>query len=54
MLLQGDVHPMETEDERATVAQICVESWVTGSRELFMRITPTHLSGHRVGRGHTA
>ena len=54
VLMQGDVHPMETEDERATVAQICVESWVTGSRELFMRITPTHLSGHRIGRGQTA
>jgi hypothetical protein len=45
------VHPMETEEERATVAQICVESWVSGPRELFMRITPVHLSGHRIGHG---
>lgn len=50
VLMQGDVHPMETEDERASVARICVESWVSGPRELFMRITPTHLTGHRVGQ----
>jgi nitroimidazol reductase NimA-like FMN-containing flavoprotein (pyridoxamine 5'-phosphate oxidase superfamily) len=50
VLVQGDVHPMETEDERASVARICVESWVSGPRELFLRITPTHLSGHRIGQ----
>jgi hypothetical protein len=49
VLMQGDVHPMETEEERASVAGICVESWVSGPRELFLRITPTHLSGHRIG-----
>ena len=50
VLVQGDVHPMDSEDERASVAQICVESWVAGPRELFLRITPAHISGHRVGR----
>ena len=49
VLVQGDVHPMESEDERASVARICVESWVAGPHELFLRITPTHLSGHRIG-----
>jgi hypothetical protein len=49
--MQGDVHPMDTDEERASVAEICVESWVSGLRELFLRITPTHLSGHRIGHG---
>ena len=49
VLAQGDVHPMETEDERASVAQICVDSWVSGPRELFLRFTPTQISGHRIG-----
>jgi nitroimidazol reductase NimA-like FMN-containing flavoprotein (pyridoxamine 5'-phosphate oxidase superfamily) len=50
VLVQGDVHPMETEDERASVARICVESWASGSRELFLRLTPIHISGHRIGQ----
>ena len=54
VLMQGDVHPMESDEERAAVAQICVESWVSGPRELFMRVTPVHLSGHRIGRGSDA
>jgi nitroimidazol reductase NimA-like FMN-containing flavoprotein (pyridoxamine 5'-phosphate oxidase superfamily) len=51
VLMQGDVHPMETEEEQAFVTQICVEPWVAGPHELFLRITPTHLTGRRIGHG---
>jgi nitroimidazol reductase NimA-like FMN-containing flavoprotein (pyridoxamine 5'-phosphate oxidase superfamily) len=50
VLVQGDVHPMESDDELAMAAQAGVESWVAGDRNLFMRITPTKVTGHRVGQ----
>ncbi len=50
VLVQGDVHPMESDDERAAAAHAGVESWVAGDRNLFLRITPTKITGHRVGR----
>ncbi len=49
VLVQGDVHPMESDDERAAASQTSVESWVAGDRDLFLRITPTKITGHRVG-----
>jgi len=50
VLVQGDVHPMESDDELAVASQAGVESWVAGDRDLFMRITPTKVTGHRVGQ----
>ncbi len=50
VLVQGDVHPMESDDERAAARTAGVESWVAGDRELFLRITPTRITGHRVGK----
>jgi len=50
VLVQGDVHPMESDDERAAAAHAGVESWVAGDRNLFLRITPTKITGHRIGR----
>ena len=50
VLVQGDVHPMESDDELAAASQTGVESWVAGDRDLFMRITPTKVTGHRVGQ----
>jgi len=50
VLVQGDVHPMESDDERAAAAHAGVESWVAGGRNLFLRITPTKITGHRIGR----
>ena len=50
VLVQGDVHPMESDDELAAASQAGVESWVCGDRDLFMRITPTKVTGHRVGQ----
>ena len=50
VLVQGDVHPMESAEELATASRVGVESWVAGDRDLFMRITPTKITGHRVGQ----
>jgi nitroimidazol reductase NimA-like FMN-containing flavoprotein (pyridoxamine 5'-phosphate oxidase superfamily) len=50
VLVQGDVHPMESDDELAAGSRSGVESWVAGDRDLFMRITPTKITGHRVGQ----
>jgi len=50
VLVQGDVHPMESDDELAVASRTGVESWVAGARNLFMRITPTKVTGHRIGR----
>ena len=49
VLVQGDVHPMESDDEQAMAAAAGVESWAAGDRNLFLRITPTKVTGHRVG-----
>lgn len=49
VLVQGDVHPMESDDEQAMAAEAGVESWVAGDRDLFLRIMPTKVTGHRVG-----
>ena len=50
VLVQGDVHPMESDAERAVAVQTDVQSWVAGDRDLFLRITPTKVTGHRIGR----
>jgi len=50
VLVQGDVHPMESDDELALASRAGVESWAAGDRDLFMRITPTKITGHRVGQ----
>jgi len=50
VLVQGDVHPMESDEEQAMAAEAGVESWAAGDRNLFLRITPTKVTGHRVGK----
>jgi hypothetical protein len=50
VLVQGDVHPMESDEERAAASASGVETWVGGQRDLFLRITPTRITGHRIGK----
>ena len=50
VLVQGDVHPMESDEERAAASASGVETWVGGERDLFLRITPTRITGHRIGK----
>jgi nitroimidazol reductase NimA-like FMN-containing flavoprotein (pyridoxamine 5'-phosphate oxidase superfamily) len=48
VLVQGSAHHVESEDERASVAAAGVDPWPGGDRELFLRITPTRITGRRV------
>lgn len=50
VLIQGDAHHAEADDERATAAASGVEPWPSGERELFIRIVPTRVTGRRVRR----
>jgi nitroimidazol reductase NimA-like FMN-containing flavoprotein (pyridoxamine 5'-phosphate oxidase superfamily) len=50
VLVQGPVHHVESEDERASVMESGLESWPGGARELFLRITPGRITGRRIRR----
>jgi nitroimidazol reductase NimA-like FMN-containing flavoprotein (pyridoxamine 5'-phosphate oxidase superfamily) len=51
VLLQGAAHYVEDEEERAVVRKAGIEPWVGGKREVYIRITPTTISGRRISRG---
>jgi nitroimidazol reductase NimA-like FMN-containing flavoprotein (pyridoxamine 5'-phosphate oxidase superfamily) len=48
VLLQGSAHHVESDAERASVAGAGVDPWPGGDRELFLRITPSRVTGRRV------
>ena len=50
VMVQGAVHHVEDEAERAELTKVGIESWMSGERSLFMRITPTLISGRRINR----
>jgi nitroimidazol reductase NimA-like FMN-containing flavoprotein (pyridoxamine 5'-phosphate oxidase superfamily) len=50
VLIQGPVHHVESETEHASVLEAGVEPWAGGVRELFLRITPTRITGRRTRR----
>lgn len=50
VLIQGDAHHAEADDERASAEASGVEPWPSGERELFIRIVPTRVTGRRVRR----
>jgi nitroimidazol reductase NimA-like FMN-containing flavoprotein (pyridoxamine 5'-phosphate oxidase superfamily) len=50
VLIQGPVHHVESEAERASVLEAGLESWPGGDRELFLRITPSRVTGRRIRR----
>jgi nitroimidazol reductase NimA-like FMN-containing flavoprotein (pyridoxamine 5'-phosphate oxidase superfamily) len=50
VLVQGPVHHVESESERAEVLQAGVETWPRGDRELFLRIVPSRITGRRIRR----
>jgi nitroimidazol reductase NimA-like FMN-containing flavoprotein (pyridoxamine 5'-phosphate oxidase superfamily) len=51
VLVQGSLHHVDSEDERASVRQAGVEPWAGGPRELFLRIRPSRITGRRIGKG---
>ena len=51
VMIQGAAHYVDDEEERAAVLKACIEPWVGGERELYLRIRPTLVTGRRVRRG---
>jgi nitroimidazol reductase NimA-like FMN-containing flavoprotein (pyridoxamine 5'-phosphate oxidase superfamily) len=45
VLVQGPAHRVESEAERAAALRAGVEPWPAGQHELFVRITPTRITG---------
>jgi nitroimidazol reductase NimA-like FMN-containing flavoprotein (pyridoxamine 5'-phosphate oxidase superfamily) len=50
VLIQGALHHVESEAERASVREAGVEPWAGGSRELFLRVIPSRITGRRISR----
>ena len=50
VLIQGPVHHVESDVERASVLEAGVETWPGGERELFLRIVPSRITGRRIRR----
>jgi nitroimidazol reductase NimA-like FMN-containing flavoprotein (pyridoxamine 5'-phosphate oxidase superfamily) len=48
VLIQGPVHHVESDTERASVLEAGVETWPGGDRELFLRIVPSRITGRRI------
>jgi nitroimidazol reductase NimA-like FMN-containing flavoprotein (pyridoxamine 5'-phosphate oxidase superfamily) len=48
VLVQGPAHHVDSEAERASVLAAGVEPWAGGPRELFLRITPSRVTGRRI------
>ena len=51
VLIQGAAHHVDSADEHASMLAAGVEPWAGGSREHFLRILPTRISGRRVRQG---
>ncbi len=54
VLIQGPVHHVKSDAERASVLEAGVETWPGGDRELFLRIVPSRITGRRIRRAREA
>lgn len=50
VLIQGPAHHVKSEQERAAVASSGVTPWVGGSKDLYIQIVPTRVTGRRIRR----
>lgn len=48
VLVQGAAHHIDTEAERASIADVGLKSWVEGEPEHFIRVNPSQISGQRI------
>lgn len=48
VLIQGSAHHVDSEAERASLATADIEVWPGGEKELFLRITPTRITGRSI------
>ncbi len=50
VLIRGGLHHVSSDEERAAVTPAGVEPWAGGERELYVRITPSEITGRRIHR----
>ncbi|GII76710.1 hypothetical protein Sru01_16920 [Sphaerisporangium rufum] len=50
VLVQGAAHRVTSEEELAAVQGTPVEPWAGGERRLYIRVTPTQITGRRITR----
>ncbi len=50
VLIQGPVHHVTSEQERAAVARAGVTPWAGGAKEQYLRIAPTRITGRYIRR----
>ena len=50
VLIQGPAHHVGPGPERDAALGAGVEPWPAGERELFVRVTPSRITGRRIGR----
>jgi len=50
VLIQGPAHHVASEAERASVLEADVQPWAGGPKALFLRITPSRITGRRIVR----
>ncbi|MEV7970077.1 pyridoxamine 5'-phosphate oxidase family protein [Sphaerisporangium sp. NPDC088356] len=48
VLVRGAAHRISSEEELAALSDSTVEPWAGGERRLYIRITPTQLTGRRI------
>jgi nitroimidazol reductase NimA-like FMN-containing flavoprotein (pyridoxamine 5'-phosphate oxidase superfamily) len=54
VLVRGAVHHVDDEAGRLSLRAADVESWAGGDKALFLRITPSAITGRRIARGSLA
>jgi hypothetical protein len=50
VLIQGAAHFVDSDEELAPITELGVQAWPGGSKEQFIRIIPTHITGRRIRR----
>jgi nitroimidazol reductase NimA-like FMN-containing flavoprotein (pyridoxamine 5'-phosphate oxidase superfamily) len=48
VLVLGSAHHLDTEAERASIADVGLKSWVEGEPEHFIRVDPIRVTGQRI------
>ena len=51
VLVNGTIHDVTGADDRRRVIEAGLRPWASGSREHFLRIVPSWVSGRRIGVG---
>jgi nitroimidazol reductase NimA-like FMN-containing flavoprotein (pyridoxamine 5'-phosphate oxidase superfamily) len=51
VLIQGAVHHVDDQEERASLLAVGLEPWAGGKRALFLRIVPSLVTGRRISHG---